>query len=92
MEINASDDRSGATLQGRILDAVEMQSVMGQVGAVVWARVGGEWDARCRGDAERDGAWGGCSGLGWGVWSGINAVGGSWEVGCDWVGGWGVGP
>ncbi|PRW55958.1 chromosome transmission fidelity 18-like protein [Chlorella sorokiniana] len=30
LEINASDDRGGASLQARILDAVEMQSVMGE--------------------------------------------------------------
>ena len=30
VEINASDDRSGATLTGRVLDAVQMQSVMGE--------------------------------------------------------------
>ncbi|KAL4457647.1 hypothetical protein ABPG75_012512 [Micractinium tetrahymenae] len=30
VEINASDDRSAGALQSRILDAVEMQSVMGQ--------------------------------------------------------------
>lgn len=30
VEINASDDRSGATLTARVLDAVQMQSVMGE--------------------------------------------------------------
>ncbi|KAL4857961.1 Chromosome transmission fidelity protein 18 [Chlorella vulgaris] len=30
VEINASDDRSGASLQGKVLDAVQMQSVLGE--------------------------------------------------------------